>query len=532
MTQTLPFTARLAPVGRNLYIALIAFAVSGCGGLSARKEFRGELPIVIGPVPRAYETPLVNAYKCYAGALAQANAMPISVAVGDVKDYTGKYNINEGNAITQGASLMVYSALGKLGKQVAIHERVDTRIGEMELAYTDRRQLGDGQSYALKPGEEGVPWLPYFGGTIMRSRYYIVGGITEANWDIGSGGVQAVVSGVGGKGRIYAMNIGVDLRIVDTKSLLVVKTVSISKQIVGEEVGIDIFRFFGNELFDIHAGSKRQEPLQLGVRTAIEQGVLELLGAVSGVDPSGCIPAPDRITQDDVPERDGAVLPAVGPLGANTAADKQVKDDPKADGSYRADDVPVRDDAVLPVVASTGAKPVAKRREKDDPDADGGYRPKVPVKTPADAPLKAPISVVPDVAPASPLRPVTVVVDGRAPLQNASQGGGRSGFQVRFEFDSAALQSETQTTLESVAQAVRQGGSIEIQLVARDTELLAPGRRLELARQRAAAVEKMLVAMDLGGARVSVTWLPDPSDSSIVRDGVGFQVVGKIIVRR
>ena len=467
-----------------------------------------------------------------AGALAQVNAAPISVAVGDVKDYTGKYSINEGNAITQGASLMVYSALGKLGKQVAIHERVDTRIGEMELAYTDRRQLGDGQSYALKPGEEAVPWLPYFGGTIIRSRYYIVGGITEANWDIGSGGVQAVVSGVGGKGRIYAMNIGVDLRIVDTKSLLVVKTVSISKQIVGEEVGIDIFRFFGNELFDIHAGSKRQEPLQLGVRTAIEQGVLELLGAVSGVDPSGCIPAPDRIVRNDVPERDGAVLPAVALPGAKPVAEKRQKDDPKADGGYRADVVLVRDDAVLPVVIPTGAKQVAKRREKDDPEADGGYRPKAPVKVPSDAPLQAPIAFVPDEAPQSPVKPVTVVVDGRALLQNASQAGGRNGFQVRFEFDSAALQPETQTTLETVAQAVRQGGSIEIQLVARDTELLAPARRLELAKQRADAVEKMLVSKNLGGARVSVTWLPDPSDSSIVRDGVGFQVVGQITVRR
>ena len=494
MTQTSTYPARLVPVGRNLFTALMAIAVSGCVGLSAQKEFRGELPVVIGPMPRAYETPLVNAYQCYAGALEQASAETISVAVGDVKDYTGKYSINEGNAITQGASLMVYSALGKLGKQVAIHERFDTRIGEMELAYTDRRQLGDGQSYALKSGEEGVPWLPYFGGTIIRSRYYIVGGITEANWDIGSGGVQAVVSGVGGKGRIYAMNIGVDLRIVDTKSLMVMKTVSISKQIVGEEVGIDIFRFFGSELFDIHAGSKRQEPLQLGVRTAIEQGVLELLGAVSGVDPAGCIPSPERIVRDDVPERDGAVLQAV---------------------------------AAVP-----GAKPVADTREKDDPEADGGYRPRAPVKAPSNASRQTPSAVVPDPAPALPAKPATVVVDGRSPLQNAGQAGARNGFQVRFEFDSAGLQSDAQSTLESVAQAVRQGGSIEIQLVARDTELLAPARRLELAKQRAAAVEKMLVSKDLGGARVSVTWLPDPSDSSIVRDGVGFQVVGQIAVRR
>jgi hypothetical protein len=61
------------------------------------------------------------------------------------------------------------------------------------------------------------------------------------------------------------------------------------KQIKGEEVGVGIYRFFGSELLDLNVGGKSQEPLQLGVRTTIEQSVLELVGAITGVDANVCI---------------------------------------------------------------------------------------------------------------------------------------------------------------------------------------------------------------------------------------------------
>ncbi|WP_158271681.1 CsgG/HfaB family protein [Limnohabitans sp. 2KL-1] len=234
----------------------------------------------------------------------------VSIAVGDVKDYTGKYSQTEGNAITQGGALMVYSALGKLGNMVEIRERFDTRIAELELAYADRRQLGDGQLHAIEAGKPPVPWVPYFGGTILRSQYYIVGGITEVNYNIQSGGFDAAVSNVGGKRRTFTMNIGVDLRIIDTRSLVVLKTVSMQKQIKGEEVGVGIYRFFGNELLDLNVGGKSQEPLQLGVRTTIEQSVLELVGAITGVDANVCI---DPIMEPKRVARDGQIPSVAGP---------------------------------------------------------------------------------------------------------------------------------------------------------------------------------------------------------------------------
>lgn len=229
------------------------------------------------------------ALECLGNEIRALKRAPLAIAVGDVKDYTGKYSQNEGNTITQGGALMAYSALGKLGDAIQLQERFDTRIAELELAYIDRRQLGDGQSHSVQAGKPAVPWVPYFGGSILRSNYYIVGGITEVNYNIASGGAEFEVNGVGPKRRTYTMNIGVDLRIVDTRTLAVARTVSLQKQIVGEEIGAGVYRFFGNSLVDVNVGAKNQEPLQLGVRTTIEEGVLDLVSAVAGVDGKTCL---------------------------------------------------------------------------------------------------------------------------------------------------------------------------------------------------------------------------------------------------
>ena len=270
-------------------VYLILLGLAGCSSLPVEQIAPDEDPVVTGAAVRRNYTPLEGAFTCLANNLRQKNQPAFGIAVGDVKDYTGKYNQNEGSTITQGGALMVYSALGKLGNVVQVQERFDTRIAELELAYTDRRQLGDGRTYSVDAGKPAVPWVPYFGGSIMRSQYYIIGGITEVNYDIQSGGYDGAISNIGAKRRTYTMNVGVDLRIIDTRSLLVLKTVSLQKQIKGEEVGYGVYRFFGTDLLDITVGSKHQEPLQLGVRTAIEQSVLELVAAVGGVDATDCI---------------------------------------------------------------------------------------------------------------------------------------------------------------------------------------------------------------------------------------------------
>ena len=294
MRKPSAIAGRTAPRKRRLRlvpIVALALGTTACAGMPTNVKRQvvapGEVPIQLGTPARDNLTPLEAPLACFARELAAAGRPPIVVGVGEVKDFTGRYSINEGNAVTQGGSLMLYSALGKMGGAVRIAERYDPSIAERELGYMDRRQLGDGQPHDANG--QRVPWLPYFGGTVQASDYYIVGGITEVNYNIASGGGEFALNNIGFKGRTYSQSVAIDLRIVDTRSLLVVDAISLSKQFVGYEVGANTFRFFGIGLVNVNVGSKGQEPLQLGIRATIEEAAIRLIARAGGVDPTKCL---------------------------------------------------------------------------------------------------------------------------------------------------------------------------------------------------------------------------------------------------
>ncbi|MCB9961693.1 MAG: SUMF1/EgtB/PvdO family nonheme iron enzyme [Hyphomonas sp.] len=264
-------------------------ALAACTSYETPEFAKGNVTPLLGGAVSENRTPLDVSYMCYANALRRAQAPKIGVAVGNVADYTGKLSQFEGSAVTQGGSLMVFSALSKLGNTISIHERFDTRVTELELAYSDKQRLGDGQTHMIN-GQE-VPWSPYYGGTIEKSDVYIVGGITELNYNIRSSGAEARIGQTGPKSRTFTLNVAVDLRLVDSQSLRVWSATSVQKQIVGQEIGFEMFRFFsGDDLVDINIGAKAQEPVQFAVRSAIEVATLKLLGDYTGVREDTCVP--------------------------------------------------------------------------------------------------------------------------------------------------------------------------------------------------------------------------------------------------
>jgi curli biogenesis system outer membrane secretion channel CsgG len=442
----------VVPWGKHL--ALVALAgLAGCTTLPTQQAAPDEAPVIVGPAARRNFTPLEPAFGCLADAMRQKRQPVAGIAVGDVKDYTGKYSQNEGSTITQGGALMIYSALGKLGDVVQLQERFDTRIAELELAYTDRRQLGDGRQHNLEAGKPAVPWVPYFGGSILRSNYYIVGGVTELNYNIASGGFEVAVNSVGAKRRVYTMNIGVDLRLVDTRSLVVVKTVSLQKQITGEEIGAGVYRFFGSDLVDINVGGKSQEPLQLGVRTTIEQGVIELVAALAGVDPQDCIAR--AITRDNKMVAPAAAAPA----------------------------------AAVPVAAN-GRNGNGQKVVVNDETQSG-------------------------------LVPQNVAA--------AAQGGEQL---VPFEFGSTAIGPQAMSVIDQMAAEAARGNSVSFHILARDNETWPPVQKRELTNQRIKAATDALTAKGIAPARIGVSWMPNPTDGGIVRQGAGYQRIATLVIAR
>lgn len=453
---------------QRLGILLVVLWLSGCSliPMQINEHYSREAAVIQGSSSRNNTTPMEQAFSCLSSAYREAGTPVVSIAVGDVKDYTGKYSQAEGNAITQGGALMLYSALGKMGSAVRLQERFDTRIAELELAYADRRQLGDGRLHAIEPGKPQVPWVPYFGGSILRSDYYIVGGITEVNYNIQSGGAELSVSAVGGKSRTFTMNVGVDLRVVDSRSLVVIKTVSMQKQITGVEVGAGIFRFFGSDLLDLNVGAKSQEPLQLGVRTTIEHGLLELLGGVSGLNPQPCVEL--SLSKDSAPDKWQAAVQAVV-------------------ASARRSEAPTS-------AAAAPARAADAAVETGRADA---------------ATLSVPVNAV------------------SASAQSGVNGSSAIAFEPnQSNLDGMAAQMLANL---GTALASDKKKTLRLDLLTRETENLPSAQRRQLAQERAKAVSDALLSKGLDSSRIVVDWLPDAA-SPIQRQGAGMQVVARLRV--
>jgi curli production assembly/transport component CsgG/holdfast attachment protein HfaB len=230
------------------------------------------LPIGDAPVtanPTAY-TPALDCLQSYAR---QNNVAAPRIAVGRILDYTGSVSEEGGRRITQGASLMAMSAFNKAGARLV--ERFDTSVTELELRYANNRLIG-------QEGDENVRRI--YAGQMPGSDFYFVGGITELNYNIRSAGVDAqgghtdARDGVGNVGgRLYVMNIALDFRLIDTRTLEVVDVISYQKQIIGRELRAGIFSFFDNTIVDIAAGERALEPVQLAVRAGVERAVVEVM---------------------------------------------------------------------------------------------------------------------------------------------------------------------------------------------------------------------------------------------------------------
>ena len=260
--------------------ALIAGAMSLAACVSPTGSFEGNYTKPIGGSPvTSNPTPYSEALVCM-GDYAQAVGInQPKVAVGRILDYTGKEDFEGGRRVTQGASLMAISAFAKAGARLV--ERFDTSVSELELKYANNKLIGD---------EADEPFRKIHAGSIPGSDFYLVGGITELNSNIRSIGLDGYIGdldvddpkGFGGA-KMFVINVGLDLRLVETRSLEVVDVISYQKQIIGREISLGVFDFANGNIFDVGGGERAMEPIQLAVRSVIERAVLEMTANLYGV---------------------------------------------------------------------------------------------------------------------------------------------------------------------------------------------------------------------------------------------------------
>ena len=292
--SVLPFISRLRRSRAPALLGVAAMALAGCVSPSAGPSGKYARPIGDASVT-ANPTPYSAALVCLSGYARRYGVAAPRIAVGRIADYTGKEESDgSGRKLTQGASLMAISALAKAGARLV--ERYDTSVSELELKYANNKLISDELGQPLAPGQPAPGYRRITAGQVPGSDFYLVGGITEMNFNIRSSGIdnnvsnQTVTGGGVMTGKLYVMNIALDLRLVDTRSLEVVDVISYQKQIIGREVGVGIFDFLGGNFINVSAGEGALEPMQLGVRSVVERAVVEMMANLYGAPgPEGCL---------------------------------------------------------------------------------------------------------------------------------------------------------------------------------------------------------------------------------------------------
>ena len=310
------------PSFRRLRVAgaacALAALLSGC--ISASAGPRGLYATPIGNAPvTANPTPYSAALYCMADYARRYDLPSPRIAVGRIADYTGTVSADGGRQVTGGASLMATTALAKSGAHIV--ERYDTSVSELELRYANNKLIGD-----EVPGTgNDTQYRRIMAGQVAGSDFYIIGGITEVNYNIRSGGFDMAAGqastdtplSTAFAGKAYVMNIAIDLRLVQTTTLEVVDVVSYQKQIIGREISAGVFDFLNGNVFDISAGEGGLEPVQLAVRALIERATVEFMANLYGAPgPEVCLSAgPDPLGGTVGPT--GGFYPAYPNTGTN-----------------------------------------------------------------------------------------------------------------------------------------------------------------------------------------------------------------------
>lgn len=232
-----------------------------------------------GPVPLATSTPADDALMCLSQA-PEVRRLGSVFAVHTISDQTNKVTQEEGGVVPRDVAGMLVTALQKAGVQQV--NRSNTVVTEWEIARAREQILGDGRSVSV--GNQTVDFRPITPGALRGSDYVIDGAITQLDFNTYSGGGEATISGIGAGARVFALTTAADLRVTETQSTRIVRAGTYSKQAVGTEVFASVFRFFGNELYDVRIGDRSQEGLHAGIRWVMAEAAYDIVSSIARHD--------------------------------------------------------------------------------------------------------------------------------------------------------------------------------------------------------------------------------------------------------
>lgn len=197
----------------------------------------------------------------------------VDVAVYQFPDLTGQNKPNDNiaefsRAVTQGGAAFLIDALQRAGggKWFNVVERTGLQnvLQERALIRATRQEFEGTNARPLAPMR--------FAGLLIE------GGILAFDANTVTGGIGARYLGIGGDAKHRRDMVTVGMRVVSVQSGQVLASVTTTKTVFSVGIQGGAYRFVAiDKIFELEAGTTRNEPTQLAVREAIELAVYALI---------------------------------------------------------------------------------------------------------------------------------------------------------------------------------------------------------------------------------------------------------------
>ena len=199
---------------------------------------------------------------------------PIPIAVYGFKDMTGQRKPSNtlslfSTAVTQGAEAYLIKSLQEAGNRqwFTVVERVglDNLLKERQMI-KQTREIYDGVNAKMLP-------------PLTLAGVILEGGIIDYNSNTLTGGTGFRVLGIGPYTQYTQDVVVISLRLVSVQTGEVLTSVTIEKNLLSTAEGTTVLRFYNQatRAFEFDASQTFNEPGNYALRSAIEQGVSELI---------------------------------------------------------------------------------------------------------------------------------------------------------------------------------------------------------------------------------------------------------------
>jgi curli production assembly/transport component CsgG len=250
-----------------LKITTIVLAVTILAGCSTVRPWGEHVSLTEAPKVSATLVKEINTLPAPAGP-------KISVAVYSFKDLTGQRKPSTtlssfSTAVTQGAESYLIKSLQEAGNRqwftVVERSNLDNLLKERQMIKQTREIYEGAEAKMLPP--------------LTLAGVILEGGIIDYNSNVLTGGTGFAVLGIGPYTQYTQDQVVISLRLISVQSGEVLSSVTIEKNLLSTQDGATAMRFYdqGTKSFEFDSSQTFNEPGNYALRSAIEQGVIEMV---------------------------------------------------------------------------------------------------------------------------------------------------------------------------------------------------------------------------------------------------------------